>query len=187
MSQPASRFRIAVLLLSVGWMTSAASGCLCTFERDWRAAQNRSIPADNLAGLWEGTWESHHNGHNGKLRAIITRCGNGQYHARYHATFAVVVPYSYNTTHTATDHGAVTYFSGEQNLGCLAGGLYRYNGQADGMTFVANYRADKDHGVFRMRRVGCGSGCGNACDCISAYTADGSACRQASISAAMRE
>ena len=166
------RIRVIAGVLSAAWLGLAASGCLCTFERDWHAARKHPIPCDNLAGLWEGTWESQYNGHSGKLRAIITPCGNGQYRARYHATFALIVPYSYDTTHTATHAGAVTYFSGEQDLGCLAGGLYRYNGQADGACFTATYRADKDYGVFRMRRVGCGTNCGSsdACDCVPAGT-----------------
>jgi hypothetical protein len=166
--------RSRVVILSAAWLGLAASGCLCTFERVWHAARRQPVPGDNLAGLWEGTWESQYNGHNGKLRAIITPCGNGQYRARYHATFALIVPYSYDTTHTATHAGGVTYFSGEQDLGCLAGGLYRYNGLADGACFTATYRADKDYGVFRMRRVGSGSGCGStgACDCVPACTAE---------------
>jgi hypothetical protein len=157
----------ALCLAAAAWLACAASGCVCTFERDWHAAQRCPIAGDQFAGLWEGTWESHYNGHNGKLRAIITNCGHGQYHARYHATFAFVVPYAYDTVHSAVQQAGVTYFSGQQDLGCLAGGLYHYSGYADGSTFVASYRADKDHGVFRMRRVGsCGGGGG--CDCVPA-------------------
>jgi hypothetical protein len=167
------RIRAFVVVLSAAWLGLGTCGCLCTFERDWHAARRQPIPCDNLAGLWEGTWESQYNGHSGKLRAIITPCGNGQYHARYHATFAVIVPYSYDTTHSATHAGDVTYFGGEQDLGCLAGGLYRYNGQANGACFTATYRADKDYGVFRMHRVGCGAGCCSdaGCDCLPACTA----------------
>jgi hypothetical protein len=154
------RLPLGVLIAAI--LAGVSSGCCCTFERDWRAAQQCGVPSDQLAGLWEGTWESHYNGHNGKLRAIITNCGGGQYHARYHATFVFVVPYAYDTTHSAVDQGGVTYFSGVQDLGCLAGGVYHYNGYAD-------YRADKDYGVFRMRRVGSCGGCG--CDCVPTMAA----------------
>ncbi len=143
------------------------SGCLCTFERDWRAAQKCLPPADNLAGLWEGTWESHYNGHDGTLRAIITPCGDGRYIAQYKGTFAYIVPFAYTTTHYATSQGAATQFAGEESLGPLFGGTYRMQGCADGRSFTAHYQADKDHGVFRMQRVGCGNcGCGS-CGCAA--------------------
>ena len=156
-------------LICLGLFAASSTGC-CSYEMKWCAAKRQPVPCDNLAGLWEGTWESDYNGHNGKLRAIITPCGPGQYHAHYHATFAVVIPFAYETVHSASDHGSITYFSGEQDLGALAGGVYHYNGHADGSTFVASYRADKDYGTFQMRRVRSGGGCccgrraGDACD-----------------------
>ena len=131
----------------------SATGCIWTFEKDWRAAKKCGVPCDNLAGLWEGTWESDYNGHKGRLRAIITKCSDGHYHARYHATFAAVIPYAYNTTHAATEGDSVTWFCGEEDLGVLVGGRYFTNGEANGRTFVACYQADKDHGTFRMCRV----------------------------------
>jgi hypothetical protein len=156
-----SRARTLILIL----LASCSSGCLCTFERDWRAAEIHRVPADNLAGLWEGTWLSHYNGHNGKLRAIITPRGNGQYRAQYKGTFAFIVPFAYETTHTGSAQPGVTYFSGRESLGPLAGGDYYINGRADGNSFVAHYRADKDHGVFRMQRVG-SRGAGDCCVAI---------------------
>jgi hypothetical protein len=150
------RTRIAALAL----LTASSSGCLCTFERDWHAAKDCAVPADNLAGLWEGTWVSHYNGHDGTLRAIITPCGNGRYLARYKGTFAFIVPFAYETTHSASAQPGVTYFTGQEDLGPLAGGVYLISGWANGATFVAHYQADKDHGVFQMQRVGtCSGGC----------------------------
>lgn len=157
------------LIVALALLACASSGCLCTFERDWRAAEKRPLPADNLAGRWEGTWVSHYNGHNGSLRAIITPCGNGRYIAQYKGTFAAIVPFAYETTHSARTEPGVTYFSGREDLGCLAGGVYTINGRADGATFVANYRADKDHGVFRMHRVETCGGCG----CVPVECCDG--------------
>ena len=149
--------RLLMVVLAV--VACACSGCLCAFERDWRAAQNSPAPADPLAGLWEGTWESHSNGHDGTLRAIITPQGHGCYAAQYQGTFACIVPFVYETTHTATSQSEVTHFAGEEDLGPVFG-VYRMNGWADGRNFEAHYQADKDHGTFRMRRInplGCGS------------------------------
>lgn len=146
------RVRLTATILTL--VASTAIGCGMAFERDWRAAKRDGIPEDHLAGLWEGTWRSHHNDHNGRLRAIITHCDQcGRYHAHYHATFAGVIPYAYETTHTAVTHDGHTCFRGDEDLGHLAGGHYYYNGSADGCSFEARFRADKDHGVFQMTRV----------------------------------
>ncbi len=42
------------------------------------------------------------------LRAIITPCGNGRYIAQYKGTFAVIVPFAYETTHSARAEPGVT-------------------------------------------------------------------------------
>lgn len=168
--------RWAAMSVAAGLVVGMMSGCGLSFEHEWRAAKNDPVPCDQFAGLWEGTWESDYNGHTGKLRAIITKCDDGRYRAYYHATFAYVIPFAYETTHTATFQDGVTYFTGEEDLGYFAGGYYYYNGQTDGTSFVACYRADKDHGMFRMTRVstGCGCGCGGQSSCC------GSACIQPS-------
>ena len=43
-------------------------------------------------------------------------------------------------------------FRGEANLGALAGGVYRYEGQADATNFFSTYSCKYDHGTFQMRR-----------------------------------
>jgi hypothetical protein len=162
MSQTFARHRLrsfgmSVLIASLSFLST---GCLCSFKKEWKEAQRCGIATDNLAGLWEGTWESEKNGHHGSLKAIIRKCDDGHYRARYYATFAVLIPYSYDTTHSAVPGECGTHFCGEEDLGCLAGGLYRTNGHANGRTFVARYKADKDYGVFRMCRVQtCGGNC----------------------------
>lgn len=150
-SRSFARSFVTTLLL---FAACCSSGCIFTFERDWKAAHRCGIPCDQLAGLWEGTWRSDSNGHHGRLRAIITRCDDGRYHVRYHATFAAIIPYAYDTTHTVTATDGATHFHGEEDLGFLAGGYYCTDGQADGQTFCATYTADKDYGTFQMCRVG---------------------------------
>lgn len=159
MSVRLSRSLVAGLML----LSLTSSGCVCAFQREWSQSRETGVCTDNLAGLWEGTWESGYNGHTGKLRAIITRCDNGQYHAWYFATFAGCIPYAYETTHSATEQDGVTYFSGVQDLGPLAGGLYHTNGSANGQQFEARYQADKDFGVYRMTRVSTGTSCTDSC------------------------
>ena len=152
-----SPLRRFVLLAVAASAVFTGSGCgLCRFHRDWDRAACRFAhcpPGCGVAGLWEGTWESHVNGHHGKLKAIITPCGDHRYHAQFFATFAVVIPAAYEITLTAGDANGVQPFSGNADLGCLAGGIYTYSGQAGCCEFVSSYCAEKDHGIFRMRRV----------------------------------
>lgn len=154
------------LMLVFALWACCSSGCLCAFHRDWQEAKTCHTATDSLAGLWEGTWVSHKNGHHGKLRAIITNCGNGQYRAQYQGTFHVVVPFVYETSHRATSSRAgVIHFTGREELCQLVGGTYRMNGWANGRCFVANYQSDNDCGVFKMTRVGSCGCC--ATDCVS--------------------
>ena len=138
----------------------ASTGCI-GFERDWRDARQVSFPVDDIAGLWEGTWCSHSNGHNGTLRAIITRDCNGCYYAQFKATYLEVVPFGFEMPLVISRNGDVHSLNGTADLGFLAGGVYRYSGEATSCQLVANYCAKRDHGVFNLSRVAtCGdSGC----------------------------
>lgn len=150
---------------------TAISTCGCMgFERDWRAAQQTCSNPNDIAGLWEGTWCSHKNGHNGTLRAIITCNCNGTYYAKFHATYLEVVPFGFEMPLSVSANGDVHQLGGSADLGLLAGGVFRYAGEANECHLVANFCAKNDHGVFKMTRVatcGCGgcAGCDtNGCD-----------------------
>ena len=43
-------------------------------------------------------------------------------------------------------------FTGDADLGSLAGGLYHYDGQAAGTNFFSTYSCKYDHGTFQMTR-----------------------------------
>ena len=47
------------------------SGC-SSFNRAWKAAEETPPEVATIAGRWEGTWRSDVNGHNDRLRALIT-------------------------------------------------------------------------------------------------------------------
>ena len=70
----------------------------CTdFKKVW--AQEMQKPAQkrvDLTGPWEGTWKSDFNGHNGKLRCIITKQPDGQYEFHYWAQWQKVLSGSFN-------------------------------------------------------------------------------------------
>ena len=112
-----------------------------------------------LAGRWEGTWKSDWNGHEGKLRCLMTPIeepegGEGGYSAWFHSTFAVVLSFQYETVFTVVDASSgLLRFQGQEDLGSVAGGVYRYDGTVEGDRFHATYTAENgDHGVFEMRR-----------------------------------
>lgn len=153
--------RPAGLLLAVSLFSLTG----CAFDREWQSACSYSYPEHELAGCWEGTWQSDFNGHHGGLRAILTKEGDGYYNAHFHATYAVVIPFEFEIPLLVTDDGHVYEFTGEADLGWLAGGNYVYTGTATSMEFQAHYEAENcDHGTFTMTKVHtCSDSCGANC------------------------
>jgi hypothetical protein len=155
--------RLVALLLLACLLLPAAGGC--AFDRDWRrlkraqfAAANSEAPpatqpADALAGRWEGKWVSEKNGHKGKLRAIIRPVDDTTYRVEYDATFLGVLRFDHgmNLAAARQPDGTVS-FEGQEDLGSLAGGVYRYKGSADGRAFTSTYESKYDHGTFEMTR-----------------------------------
>ena len=127
------------------------SGC-STFNRDWQAAAATPTPANSIAGRWEGKWVSDHNGHSGKLRALIRPLDNGQYEARYHAKYGFIFSFGMAAKlDVKPAANGLWQFSGAENLGGFYG-EYRYEGQASTTNFFSTYKAAVDHGTFQMTR-----------------------------------
>ncbi|MEX2559746.1 MAG: hypothetical protein WD403_07515, partial [Pirellulales bacterium] len=128
---------VACLLVAL----AASSGCsvLSGFGRDWRSCACHSSESGRPDGCWEGCWKSHCTGHNGKLKAIIRQQGEDSYCARFHGTFFKVLPFEYSVRLNAHTEGDHYRLQGSKDLGRLAGGVYRFEGQADGQDFVAHY------------------------------------------------
>jgi len=144
------------------------TGC-SSFERDWKSAQQYAYPCNDISGIWEGTWHSDHNGHEGKLRAIITKQGDNYYYAQFKASYAVVIPFGFELPLTVSDDGGVYALDGSADLGWLAGGAYSYNGQATPAEFYANYCAENDHGTFQMTRIWTCNQCYNDDEPVAEY------------------
>ena len=126
------------------------SGC-SSFNREWRAAGKQ--PALNgLVGRGEGHWISYVNGHNDKLRCVIKEQGANSYTADFHATYKHVFHFSYAVPLTVQQQGNNFVFSGQADLGKLAGGVYTYNGAATPTNFFSTYDSKYDHGKFEMHR-----------------------------------
>ncbi|MDG2359857.1 MAG: hypothetical protein P8M20_09400 [Planctomycetaceae bacterium] len=162
---PAIRLSVAFVLVALSVILTG-----CSFERQWQAANRYAYPEQELAGCWEGAWQSDYNGHHGGLRAIITKQGEGYYDAHFHATYAAVIPFEFDLPLLVTDDGTAYALQGEADLGWLSGGLYTYSGNATATDFIAGYSAEnKDHGTFTMQKKRpcvecCGSGTCGATD-----------------------
>jgi hypothetical protein len=126
--------------------------CGCSsFNRDWRKAAHQSVAPDSIEGRWEGSWISDVNGHNGKLRCLLIPEEAGRYRARFRATYAKVLRFSYTVPLTFHEHDTGWEFNGEADLGKL-GGAYYCEGRASLTNLFSTYRSKYDHGRFELRR-----------------------------------
>ncbi|HSI63380.1 MAG TPA: hypothetical protein VLE43_09680 [Candidatus Saccharimonadia bacterium] len=158
MCLPTSLLRLCSALV----LSSALASCSIGYNRDWQkaAATDATLHPKNLEGAWTGTWKSNHDGHQGKLRAIVTSLPSqpGQperYSFRYHATWANIlsgtITAEHQATHAGKKKGGIVTLSGEKDLGRL-GGVYGFTGAASPTEFKADYKSKLDKGVFEMKR-----------------------------------
>lgn len=138
-----------ILGLLVLWLSFGCS----SFDKAWREAAEQSHPADHLSGAWSGEWKSEINGHNGKLRCVITAQKDNVYKARFHATYKKVLTFGYTVPLRVTETNSGFRFAGDANLGWYAGGTYTYEGHADRTNFYSTYRCNYDQGTFQMTKA----------------------------------
>lgn len=148
MPMPLSR---SIALPLAGLLLAATTGC-SSFERSWRAAASIPSSAHSLAGRWEGSWRSDVNGHQGRLRCLITPQTGDVFEARFHATYLKVLRFGYTVPLTARFTNDAWHFHGEADLGKMAGGVFHYAGTATSQRFHSTYRSRSDHGTFEMQR-----------------------------------
>jgi hypothetical protein len=147
--------RPRTLLLTVAALVFVG-GCSSQFQSDWKrtavAEAPGKPPADHLSGRWKGSWKSDKGGHSGGLRCLVSRTGPDAYRARFDATYMMLLRFGYAMKMTADVRDDVTYVAGEEDLGKSYGGVYEYEGQADGKNFRLNYRTKSDYGHFTLKR-----------------------------------
>ena len=128
------------------------TGC-SSFNRDWRRAGANPPGPDSVEGRWEGTWQSDANHHHGNLRCLMSQETNSLYRARFRATYGGVFKFNYTAHFEFQPHATLGWeFSGEADLGKLAGGTYYYEGRATPTNMTSIYRSKYDHGTFDLRR-----------------------------------
>jgi len=148
MTQFKTILSITALVVTAGLL---GAGC-SSFHHNWRQAGGNPSARTDLQGRWQGRWHSDSNGHEGKLRCIVTKLDEGNYQARFHAKYLKVLSFGYTVPLKIERSGDLFNFRGEANLGRLAGGVYHYDGHADTTNFFATYTSKYDHGTFQMVR-----------------------------------
>lgn len=129
------------------------SGC-STFNRDWNKAVSNPIQPASVAGAWDGSWLSDHNGHNGRLQCLLTENPDGTYQARFRAVYAKVIRVGYTANFQMVPAASgETQFKGSADLGWLRGGSYGYEGRIWSTNFFSTYTNKYDYGTFQMHRV----------------------------------
>jgi len=138
----------AVTLLGAILLLTGCSG----FRGDWKRAAAIPVPEGSIEGRWEGSWVSDENGHHGRLRCLLTIDETGTYQARFHAKYKRILSFGYDVPLQVIHDGSVFRFTGEADLGKLAGGIYTYEGNASPTNFFSTYKCRYDHGTFQMTR-----------------------------------
>lgn len=132
----------------IPWLTGCGS-----FNREWKAAAMRPAPAQAVEGSWDGEWRSQINGHKGRLRCLVRPGEDGRPVAWFRANYMRILSFEHSVPLTVTPALEGQEFSGEADLGKMAGGAYHYKGLANNANFFSTYQCERDHGVFEMRRV----------------------------------
>lgn len=145
---PAHRFfPLGALVLLAGLLVGCSS-----FSRDWKAADRPAADPLGIEGRWIGTWQNTNNTHADKMRAVMTRTGDGIYNVHFHAKYKKVLGFKYRATFKGTAENGAFIFRGEEDLGVLAGGVYRYAGTVSPTNFYSTYESKYDTGTFTLRR-----------------------------------
>jgi hypothetical protein len=146
------RRTLLAMALGLSIILTTLTGC-SRFDREWKRAAAASPEPGGIEGRWEGKWASI-NGHTGRLRCILSPAGEGEYLARFHATFWSICQAEYTVTLRGEQRDGAMRLAGEENLGWLAGGKFEYDADVDPERFVARYRSRYENGEFRMARPG---------------------------------
>lgn len=128
-----------------------AGGC-ASFDSDWKSTARYPTPTNDITGCWIGTWKNTNNTHSDQLQAIIRRTGVREWDVHFHAFYGKLLEFSHRTKLTGDEQGERVNFTGEENLGWLVGGTFRYVGNATPTNFFSTYENKYDSGTFTLRR-----------------------------------
>lgn len=149
-SSPAARAPLPTLAAAATLILAA--GCSTPFSRAWEAAAHPPADPAGISGRWIGTWQNTNNTHSDRMRAVLERVSPTEYRASFHAKYRKVLGFKYETRFHGDVRDGVFVFKGEEDLGMLAGGQYRYTGSISPTNFFSTYDSKYDSGTFTLRR-----------------------------------
>ncbi len=127
------------------------AGC-SSFSREWKAATPPAQDALGIEGRWIGTWQNTNNTHADRMRAVVREVAPLEYRVYFHAKYKKILGFKYHATFLGSAQNGAFVFHGEQDLGKLAGGLYRYDGSIRPTNFFSTYQSKYDSGTFTLGR-----------------------------------
>lgn len=144
---------VVLVLIGAIVVTARMAGIGCAGRHSAPLAQPTTTrTSDLLAGDWRGTWASSERDMGGAMTCQVRKLESDVYEATFDATF-----FKYWNNHSViklrvTKSAGEWKFSGQEDLGLLKGGVYKYSGRCDGKDFVCTYDSKHDQGIFTMTR-----------------------------------
>jgi hypothetical protein len=135
-------------------MLAALFNSRSAFLTQWRRYESGVEKSGGIAGRWIGEWVSESSGHRGELKCVLVPLTESSYQACFYAAYSKFFRVGYATELNAEPVNGRICLKGEEDLGVLAGGVYRCEGEATSTEFNCKYSCKYDHGVFRLRRLG---------------------------------
>ena len=121
------------------------------FQERWNEAA--ALGPEGISGRWEGEWVSAVTGHRGRLGCVVNPVAPSLWRMHFRGEYSGFFRACYSTDFTVIWREDRWTFSGQSDLGLLAGGAYAYEGQATLETLVCSYQSARDHGEFRLKRA----------------------------------
>jgi len=137
----------------VSHMLAALFNNRSAFRREWQRFSNAPAKPNSVEGRWTGEWVSDISGHRGELKCVLVPISADRYRAFFHAGFSKLFRVAYATELNLKQNDGFTTLAGQQDLGSLAGGIYRCEGEIRGTDFNCKYSCKYDQGIFRLHRI----------------------------------
>ena len=134
-------------------MLAAVLNSRAAFHREWKHYELSGRRGDAIAGRWCGEWISEQSGHRGELKCVLSPVSPEVYQACFYASFSLVFRVGYMTKLNVNRTNGRILLTGQEDLGPLAGGIYRSEGEVCERDFNCHYSCKYDHGIFRLKRL----------------------------------
>lgn len=107
--------------------------------------------SQDVSGQWSGRWHSGANNHSGNIGATFYQTNSQTMRAKFHGTFAKVIPFRYRTNLNITSQQpGLTVMSGSRRL--PLGGEFNYHITMTDQCFNGSFSSKRNRGTFVMQR-----------------------------------